>query len=125
MPSENPQLEMILSIMNEFKEDMKSLRSSNHDIRDSLFGVTGQLDLIRQKTENDNLRNEKEIDVITSQLKENKIAIKELDNKLTSELVALKKLEPKVNSLFTTYTWVARAFVLAVVGAILALVIKR
>ena len=125
MPSENPQLEMILSIMNEFKEDMKSLRSSNHDIRDSLFGVTGQLDLIRQKTESDNLRNEKEIDVITSQLKENKIAIKELDNKLTSELVALKKLEPKVNSLFTTYTWVARAFVLAVVGAILALVIKR
>lgn len=121
---DDKQLDLIVSMMNELKNDTKALRDSSQDIRDNLFQVTSQFELLRLDTQNEKAKNEKEVQVLNEKLKEGQKSIEKLDKKITDDLAVLKKLEPKVERLFTTYIWVARAFVLAVATAVIGLIIK-
>ena len=47
------QNQLILDILKDTKEDLASIRQTNHDVLDQLNGVNGQLQLLRNDFENE------------------------------------------------------------------------
>jgi chromosome segregation ATPase len=104
--------EVILKMLTEVKDDMKSLRESNHAIRGELGNVSGSLQLLRQE--------------LNTQKTDNKERFERVHNRIDSELETMRTLEkelnkisPKVNEISQSFNWAKRIVVTALVGGLL------
>jgi hypothetical protein len=108
--------DILLSLLQENKQDLKSLRDSNHDIRDHMAALSGTLNLLSQshnvKQEQDNQRFEY---LHTRIDKEQEVT----EKKLQLIEVKLNDIAPKVSHMNKIFDWATRIVVTALVGAVL------
>lgn len=108
--------DLLLKLMQESKEDFKALRTTTHDIRDHMQGLSGSIELIRAhqatKKEQDNER----FTVVHSRIdKEQVITAKKFEEIQGT----LNDIAPKVTHMNKIFDWATRIVVTALVGAVL------
>lgn len=108
--------DLLLALMQENKEDLKSLRSSNHDIRDHMQVLSSSIELLRQshttKQEQDNER----FTHIHERIDKEQEAT---EKKLLTIEKQLNEVAPKVNHMSKIFDWATRLVVGALIGAVL------
>jgi uncharacterized protein YhaN len=108
--------DLLLELMRENKEDLKSLRQGNHDIRDHMAGLSGSINLIRLSQENKQEQDNQRFDVVHTRIDKEQINnAKKFDEIQTT----LKDIAPKVSHMNKIFDWATRIVVGALVGALL------
>jgi uncharacterized protein YhaN len=108
--------DLLLELMRENKEDLKSLRQGSHDIRDHMAGLSGSINLIRLSQENKQEQDNQRFNVVHDRVdKEQAITAK----KFQEIQAVLNDIAPKVTHMNKIFDWATRLIVGALVGAIL------
>ena len=108
--------DLLLSLLQENKTDLKSLRENTHDIRDHMAALSGTLNLLRQSHETKQEQDNERFTYIHNRIdKEQEIT----EKKLRVIESKLGEIAPKVNHMNKIFDWATRIIVGALVGAVL------
>jgi chromosome segregation ATPase len=104
--------EIVLKLLSEVKEDLKSLRESNHSIRGELANVSGSLQLLRQE--------------LNTQKTDTKERFERVHSRIDNELETMRSLEkelnaiaPQVKEINQSFTWAKRIVLTALMGGLI------
>ena len=108
--------DLLLELMRENKEDLKSLRAGTDGIRDNMADLSGSINLIRLSQETKQEQDNQRFEVVHNRIdKEQVITAK----KFEEIQGALSEIAPKVNHMNKIFDWATRIIVGALVGAVL------
>ena len=108
--------DLLLELMRENKEDLKSLRAGTHDIRDHMAALSGSINLIRLSQETKQEQDNQRFDVVHTRIDKEQINnAKKFDEIQTT----LNDIAPKVTHMNKIFDWSTRIIVGALVGAVL------
>lgn len=112
--------DLLLELMRENKNDLKSLREGNHDIRDHMAALSGSINMIRLSQENKQEQDNQRFDVVHTRIdKEQANNAKKFESLENDVGVLLKEIAPKVTHMNKIFDWSTRIIVGALVGAVL------
>jgi uncharacterized protein YhaN len=108
--------DLLLELMRENKEDLKSLRQGNHDIRDHMAGLSGQINLIRLSQETKQEQDNERFTIVHDRIDKEQVITAKKFQEIQS---TLNDIAPKVTHMNKIFDWATRLVVGAFVGAIL------
>ena len=108
--------DLLLKLLQENKDDLKSLRAGNSDIRDHMAALSGSINLIRLSQETKQEQDNQRFDTVHSRIdKEQVLSAKKFES-IESKL---SDIAPKVTHMNKVFDWATRIIVTAIVGGML------
>lgn len=108
--------DLLLELMRENKEDLKSLRIGTHDIRDHMAGLSGSINLIRLSQETKQEQDNERFNTVHNRIDKEQVITSKKFEQIQG---TLNDIAPKVSHMNKIFDWATRIIVTAMIGAIL------